>query len=226
MISMKLPGAAIILFIAMLVIVTSIPPQQSSGFKSLANEDDRSCIEADVCHDISDYRRTTQGAAYPYEHCICHSEIPDSGTLIEVKGPRTVQPGEKVKYTIVIYGGMGVSYGFGINATNGTLNKNYQFSPLETNEIEIEYMAPDIEQTVYITFVGLSSDGDLEVKPVSNETAGDTWNLNKITVEIKKGTNTDEESSMSSFIIILMLVMIIIIILVLIRIRKGKLKRK
>jgi hypothetical protein len=223
---MRLPATALILFTIILIIFTSVPQQKSTGFKSLADDEDKSCIEVVVCHDISEYRRTTQGDAYPYEHCICHSEIPDPGTLIEVKGPRTVEPTEVVMYSVIIHGGDGISYGFAVNATNGTVNKNYQFSPLDKNVIEIEYTAPDTEQTVQITFVGLSSDGDLEVKPEGNDTAGDTWNLNRITVEIKEHTADSDGGSTPLLVITLILVAVVVFVIILIKINSGKSKGK
>jgi hypothetical protein len=223
---MMKPVTALILLMAMLIILTSLPNDQSSGFKSLADEKDRNCIENVVCHDISEFRRSTQGDAYPYEHCICHSEIPDSGTLIEVKGPRTVEPGEEVTYTLVIYGGPGLTFGFGINATNGTLNKNFQFAPQEDNEFEIEYTAPESEQTVFITFVGLSGDGDLEVQPKTNETAGDTWNLNKITIDVKHRQTVSDGDSPTLFYLTIILVVTVIVVVILVKVTTSKSKQK
>jgi len=198
----------------------------TTGFKSLADPEDRTCIEEDSCHDISEYQRVTEGEAYPYEHCICHGEIPDPSILVEIKGPRTLAPGAKATYTGKILGGPGVTYGFGINVTNGTLSKNYHFSPLETNEFEFEFTAPAEAQTVYLTVAGLSSDGDTEAIPHTNLTAGDEWNSFRITIKIAH-TGDDGSSNEPSTILYLTtgLVMIVIVIIILIILKRTQRKR-
>jgi len=222
---MKKQIIALFSTLLILLIFSQIISSSGSGFKTISDDEKkRSCIEADVCHDISDYRRTTQGDAFPYEHCICHGEIPDYGTVIEVKGPRTLRPGQQVTYTLIIHGGSGVSYGFGANATAGILDKQFQFSPQQENEFEIKYTAPVEEGEVFITFVGLSADGDLEVKPQSNETAGDTWNLNKIKVDVKEKQDDNDAGYSQQLIIIFALFVVVIIVIVLIKQTRRKSK--
>jgi hypothetical protein len=178
----------------LLFLTGSLP---TSGFISVVNEEERSCIETEVCHDISQYVRLTEGDAFPYEHCICHSELPEFSLVVEVKGPRTLKVGDSAIYTLSINGGPGVSYGFGANASNGTLERRIQFTPQESNTFEIEYTAPAEPQDVTIKFVGLSADGDLESIPTNDSYEGDSWNIHTVSVEIVENLpdNSDDSSN-------------------------------
>jgi uncharacterized Tic20 family protein len=214
---MKKIAFVLIYFCVILSIIFVSSIDQTSGFISLVKPEDRSCFEADVCHDISDYKRATQGNAYPYEHCICHGEIPNSSLVVEVKGPRKAVPGETLTFTMTIYGGPGVSYGYGVNASAGSLPKKYPFSPLESNVVEIEYTAPSNPQVVNITFVGLSAGGDQQAIPLTNKTAGDSWNLHKISVEVEEKVVDDKDGSSINYYFIVIIVVLVVLVIILMR---------
>jgi len=200
-----------------------------SGFKSLTDPEDRTCIEEDVCHDISDYKRKTEGEAYPYEHCICHGELPDPSLVVVVEGPRSVEPGSRTTYTARILGGPGVVYGYGINTTNGSLSKNFQFNPRDFNEFQVEFEAPEEPQKVYLTFVGLSADGDNLALPETNQTGGDSWNLNRIPVDVVSAETEDDGGpssiSIMQVIIVVFVAALIVILALIFRISSKKRKK-
>lgn len=221
MVLMKYRSAFLFSIVVIVVVTSSGILNQSSAFISVDSEKENSCMNT-TCHDLSDYKKTFTVETKPYENCICHSATPDFSLTLEVLGPRKLEPGERTNFTLKIHGGPGVTYGFGVNATNGTLPRNIHKAPLESNTFIIEYIAPAENQSVDIIFSGLSADGDFLPLPKDTNSTGDSWNHRTITLEIIKentadnGTaagNPSNGSSNLEFLLIITMVSVPIIIM-------------
>ncbi|UCH90094.1 MAG: hypothetical protein JSV49_05480 [Thermoplasmata archaeon] len=219
-------AVTIMYFVVIFTVVFLVNLEPSTGFKTLAVEKDRSCIEKDDCHDYPEFQRVMEGEALPYEHCICHSELPQSSLAVEVRGARTVTVNEHITYTVIIRGGPGNIYGYSANATAGSIPQQYHFPPQESQTFEIEYIAPDEPQSVNITFVGFSGDGDTFAQPKDNTSTGDQWNIHIITVEVVEEPPEDDTDIIIAITIIMVLIVVVLIAIILIKIRRKKRRGK
>jgi hypothetical protein len=223
---MRLQVVALIYITIILFSIAFAGLESSKGFSTIVtsteDKDPKSCIESNKCH-LSGYTRLTQGEAFPYEHCLCHGELVDQSLVVEIKGPRTAVTDEKLIYTLIMHGGPGIAYGYSVNASNGYLPKRFHFTPRSENTIEIEYVTPSNPQTVKLTFVGLSADGDWKSRPETNSSiyAGDSWNVHRITIDIVERKDVKEPESNNFFSFILIIAIIILLLTIIILSRRG-----
>jgi len=121
-----------------------------------------------------------------YSDCFCHNYTGTPSVNAEIDYPSVVEVCGTYTIKVSIFGGPGVKFGLGVNASYGYAEP--YFSNSTSNVFRINYTAPSKIGEDELTFAYLSADGD-------GNLTNDTWYAKKIRIKvIQKQTDLEVKS--------------------------------
>ncbi|MEM2899345.1 MAG: CARDB domain-containing protein, partial [Thermoplasmata archaeon] len=110
-----------------------------------------------------------------YSDCFCHNYTGSPSVNVEIEYPSVVEICESRMIKVSIFGGPGLKFGLGVNATFGQASP--YFSNSTSNVFIINYTAPSKPCNDELTFAYLSANGD-------GNLTNDTWYAKKIKIKV------------------------------------------